>query len=508
MKIYFLLAFSFIISKTNAQLFSEKVDINEVFDVYSFDVGVANNSYILGLTEVQTANNFRDVISIVKTNWGAEIQSTFNYETTDTQFSISCKKITPLENGNLLVSGIYLQNNSFPYYPFIMSLDSNGNVIWAKQLNILCDTEGIYFKHLTDNSLLGIVKNNGATQYPVLFKIDNSGNISSTMKLSSSPYNVINIIPNASTFDILFSDGNLLNIENDLSIINWQKKYLHQSGINFAKTANGDFIIAAAQVFGPGYMTISRMDESGNTIWSKLIESWIGPIQNQSTIFDVVGIHFVKETTGGNIVVSANSEGGLNGTFQIILDENGNYISNYKTTYYKNKMFLLENDEFLAAGTSTIDEFNSSGLIFERRDLSTKYSCGQVLSYSITDDSQDILTSDNITLATYPPITSNNILVIKASAPASTINYCNTVLLVNDNDNSNSTINIYPNPTSSIVNIEIDSPIESIYLSDCTGRIFNQLYGKTIDLSGLPNGMYFLSIKTKDTVIQRKILKN
>jgi len=74
-------------------------------------------------------------------------------------------------------------------------------------------------------------------------------------------------------------------------------------------------------------------------------------------------------------------------------------------------------------------------------------------------------------------------------------------------------INIYPNPTSSIVNLYIEQydMYERIELRDMNGRILNQKnisnQNEVIDLTEFANGVYFISIISGDESHQQKIIK-
>ena len=76
-------------------------------------------------------------------------------------------------------------------------------------------------------------------------------------------------------------------------------------------------------------------------------------------------------------------------------------------------------------------------------------------------------------------------------------------------------VSVYPNPSTGIVNIalgEIDGSRVEIEVFDLLGRKFdadvqNAYYGEyTIDLSGKPEGMYILRVKTGKYVINKKLL--
>ena len=65
-------------------------------------------------------------------------------------------------------------------------------------------------------------------------------------------------------------------------------------------------------------------------------------------------------------------------------------------------------------------------------------------------------------------------------------------------DYSNS-ITIYPNPTSSIINIEQDFTTAKVY--DISGRELLKSTSKTIDLSELPSSIYLLRLYNKSNKV-------
>jgi len=65
----------------------------------------------------------------------------------------------------------------------------------------------------------------------------------------------------------------------------------------------------------------------------------------------------------------------------------------------------------------------------------------------------------------------------------------------------NSEITIYPNPTNSKLNIEIESHIT---LYNLQGILLKETYGKEIDISEYPHGIYFLRVEGKTV----KVVKN
>jgi Secretion system C-terminal sorting domain len=71
------------------------------------------------------------------------------------------------------------------------------------------------------------------------------------------------------------------------------------------------------------------------------------------------------------------------------------------------------------------------------------------------------------------------------------------------------TITVYPNPTSSEININADFTIKSIELYDIQGRILETILGntKTLDITSKQNGIYFLKITTEKGSKIEKIIK-
>jgi hypothetical protein len=73
-------------------------------------------------------------------------------------------------------------------------------------------------------------------------------------------------------------------------------------------------------------------------------------------------------------------------------------------------------------------------------------------------------------------------------------------------------LNLYPNPTNNLLTIEADIPyIYSVEITTLNGQriLGRELEGTTrqIDLSSFPKGVYFITIRSKDFVTTRKIVK-
>jgi pectate lyase len=78
-----------------------------------------------------------------------------------------------------------------------------------------------------------------------------------------------------------------------------------------------------------------------------------------------------------------------------------------------------------------------------------------------------------------------------------------------DTNNINSHLIIYPNPVSAILNLEYHSEIEKIAIYSITGTLVKEIKGneRSIDISNLSNGSYFITIQSNKGVINKHFIK-
>lgn len=84
----------------------------------------------------------------------------------------------------------------------------------------------------------------------------------------------------------------------------------------------------------------------------------------------------------------------------------------------------------------------------------------------------------------------------------------NPAQLSNPNLAINQKINVYPNPTSSILKIKTDLLIEKVEIMDSNGRMVqSSVKANEINVVHLASGIYFLKIYTADSVFNHKFIK-
>ena len=82
------------------------------------------------------------------------------------------------------------------------------------------------------------------------------------------------------------------------------------------------------------------------------------------------------------------------------------------------------------------------------------------------------------------------------------------LLSISTNNLKNSAFKIYPNPTSNQLTIETTLAIDEILILDITGKTIKSFTpSKTIDISDLSNGIYFIKIIGEENSITQKFVK-
>ncbi|UKN01084.1 T9SS type A sorting domain-containing protein [Paracrocinitomix mangrovi] len=509
--IFFMLFFKLDIS---AQQLSISIQNNDTINTTYAGIDDADSLYYAGYTIVNPSNNHRKMVQIFQFDTTGVLTQAFESSALDPNYSISLITMMAENDGSVLVVGEYNPNNSTPYKPVVFKLSENGSVLWAKVI----DLAGIFqpkLAKLGDGTTLFTFKYNDGSQHKYFCKIDQNGSFSDFYFLNLHWLNPIKILPNSSSFDILFHEGTFANIENDFSQINWQKKYHSEIGINFSRTQNGDYIFFTTKTAFPGYMNVFRTDDSGNLIWAKYIEAWEGQIQIQTSIFDIVGINYIQENEFGNIVASANSEGGLNGSLKVEIDQNGNVLKVSKSTSYKEVFEILDDKFLIKSGLESFASVNTGDIIFEKRRIEDVFPCDIEMSYFTVESSDSLLSLDSLELT---PSSMFNVLdvdlVSSAFSPLVSDGCDLTSLNSNTFDLELDDIKVYPNPVKRNIYIELSdiTDINDFVVYDSQGKKIQLSYQLTegvivSDLSHLSNGLYVLEITLKNNeLVRRKIV--
>lgn len=73
-------------------------------------------------------------------------------------------------------------------------------------------------------------------------------------------------------------------------------------------------------------------------------------------------------------------------------------------------------------------------------------------------------------------------------------------------------ISLYPNPTKDKIYLNSDKEIEAVSVYNLQGKLINHIAWNSsnsfVDISNVPNGIYFVKIRTKEIEVTRRIFKN
>jgi hypothetical protein len=225
------------------------------------------------------------------------------------------------------------------------------------------------------------------------------------------------------------------------------------------------------------------------------------------TLFDVVKGVSVMEDTSLNLVAHLMDEGGVG--LAVTFDGEGNYKSN--KLIKAAAMKLCDDGDFLFASNS---QFANSLGIFAKQAHYSVSDCDSLVDVLIsngTDSASVVVPTTNsgsvpVSLTSYPIHVSDDV-----SDP---VPYCETVAGMSDvYSPDNNELKIYPNPASAAITVKLhDHPVHGeIKIMDVTGKYFlrenSENIHSTIDISGLPKGVYILEVVSLNTICRNKFIK-
>ncbi len=105
------------------------------------------------------------------------------------------------------------------------------------------------------------------------------------------------------------------------------------------------------------------------------------------------------------------------------------------------------------------------------------------------------------------PLTGKNFYRLKITERNGKLKYSNVVLLIFNG--TKNTLIVYPNPAKNFVTITGSASIQSVELTDMSGRKLKQFaatYGNQYPLNGVKSGMYILRVKAGDDITSIRLL--
>jgi hypothetical protein len=358
---------------------------------------------------------------------------------------------------------------------FVVKLDANGNLVWAKQLggtnsdlarNIAINSNGDLFVTGTyrgtadfdPGAAVANLTSNGADDIFIV-KLDRNGNFGWAKSVGGNGLDLANGIA-------VDSMSNVITIGQFLG------------NVDFDPGAGSSFLQPAG--FYDSF--VLKLDSSGNFIWVKRVNSTSN-----------VNSRFVKTDQQNNIYIT----GGFTGTMDVNPDTN---ITQNVFNSGSDDVFILKLNEngiynwSLTAGGLNFDQATS----LEISDSSYIYISGSFNSSMDFDPTPGVL---NLT-----PTASRDAFIAKYSNPTTT-----SLFSISKNDE----VSLYPNPTNHSIILDLKTVQENIKYSihDMSGKLISteNLSGPTslhtISLDRLENGVYILSISNHQFSSHQRIIK-
>lgn len=375
-------------------------------------------------------------------------------------------------------------------HAFIANIDTNGTLIWYKQFNYPEEEKASQIEITSDNKLiiLGYSRNySQSTGDILLIKTDIAGNLIWRKLIGSAT-----------------SDENY----SSLKIINNNTCYL---------------IGGTERPTSYYHFAVTKLDTAGNVIWKKL--NGFGSVNYYcNTIcqtFDKGYLVGGKANTQGYIwkldstgTIQWSNAYGLN-TFTIIKEVK--QLADSNLVFLTNDNYLHSSSNSIKSGILTKIDRNGNLLwkkFYLRPSLGPKTVF--LLGFNSTKDSGFIMTGyvfNNLApLATY-----GNLWLVKTDSLGNDSSNCFIQIGINEIANSESRLNIYPNPNSGNFKIHFnelnnENVTVNISIQNMLGQtlinMINDITNNVLEINAidLPKGIYFVSIQQNNKIIGHKKL--
>jgi hypothetical protein len=237
--------------------------------------------------------------------------------------------------------------------------------------------------------------------------------------------------------------------------------------------------------FGPYFMNSFDEDQYGNVIYTVSNYYMNNGYEHYTTKIDsTFSTGFVANYFSG-INFSNSNTSVICGKIHALVGDKY-FLDLYGNVFTSNPLLITKIDSSLTTSCKTSMPFISNPLpIYNWASL---YESVQIINDPVTSDSLSPIAT---------PITNFSIYN----------NYCLSVG-VNSSQKKNVTVIIYPNPASTILNIDPSVNIIEVSVFDIhSKKIFVSKHFNTVDISMLNSGMYFIKIKTDQGEFSQKFIK-
>ncbi|MFY7664940.1 T9SS type A sorting domain-containing protein [Flavobacterium sp.] len=430
---------------------------------------------------------------------------------------------------NCTLGSIGGSNPPLPSDVALVKYDTNGTVLWVKKIGgaeresssaISIDSSGnVYVSAFSEsnNTTVGsssIVVGSNSFVGAFLAKFDASGNVLWIKRFGND-----NIYDGCRLSGLVFDDLGNFYLTGGFS-----SDTFTLGSTTYTNTAQG------------GYDSfIAKLDPAGNILEQKLLQGTVDDsfggvvkVQNELFVpFDIRLYQISNSATYSFDGVDYSTTTSTGGLFK--LDLNLQFLGlvpniNFPGTVFTDGATLYLAGNFFEPtrtfGDFTLTNTNSSttvptGDIFiANMDTSGQFLWAKSAGGTGSDDPLGfaIDTNANIYAAGYfnsSPCTFDSFTINNTSED----NYLDAFVaklnsaILSNTDLNNEKVALYPNPTQNEVHIESANLLKKVIISDVNGRILDTQFEKTVNLTNLNTGIYFLTIETESGISSHKIIK-
>lgn len=511
-KIITIIAFIVLCINTSYSQFGERIVLGQI----GYNEGIAavetSNGHFIVLGSVYTGgNSFNFSLTELDQN-GNTIQSKLGSSVTAVPLAMNITN-----TGEILVSGYYMASTTDNDI-FIAKFTPDLNLIWFKRYGVTGgnDYGNSIFQLNNDKYVLTGTTAIGGAAKPSITYLDTAGTILSEFHLNTnqfaSPYYKASYLG-----DGRFSFNHLANVTcivdtNNAILANPQQAMGIYSIDSYKDFDRKTVIISTGDYGGPtgGSLVVTRYDSTMNTI-----------LLNKKYKLSGNNLNGVKISTDyvtqfGNYVIAANAESLSNGYTSALffkIDQSGliYWVNKYMPTgsvQSKFNNFIKTSDGgYLLVGC---EGGASSTNIFVVKTDSAGFTCNMSTINLISTTVTQLASSPHaLSTGTTNVLTQVNNVFNSATNSGSII--CTSVSSIQDYNQI--ALNVYPNPMSDLLNIEVAKADEYILkVFTATGQLLNNTEFKNnyqLNTSNYDAGFYLLRIEDKNGNVQalRKLIK-
>lgn len=328
--------------------------------------------------------------------------------------------------------------------------------------------------------------------------------------------------------DISFNLGNgnwneLVTTTQPLTLNTWQHVAATYDGTTMKIYVNGNLVASnnvsinfsapnnnltiGAWAGGNGSVFSGRIDEA--RVWSiTKSQSEIQANMNTCLSGSLTGLtaYYQFENGAGSSILTDSSPNGNDGTIQ-----NASWVAGQTICSSCNlQMAPVITVTVSSLPSATITTSTTNTLLCSGQTATLTASGANTYTWSTSQNNNSISVSPTVT-TTYTVSGTDANGCSNSNTITQNVSLCTAINSIEDQPSS---ITLYPNPTNSILYIEIPQNLlgQKLVLTNALGQV---LEAKVIDttlvnynLEEIPNGFYFIQVQTKNGIISKKIIKN